>query len=261
MESRVLVSSSAAVFLAVILFGLYIFVKYLVIRSQRKRMAMMLFYLVTLGDLILRMAIMISLNWRAYFAAENLVLSLFSLWSSLMVGTSHMQNLSSLTVDLQTLKCSSLADHQKIVKRQRYSAGALILWTVLLCGALVCFFTIDLSYGRIMLANASLFTVQACFMLIINARLHRAINKTFNAEELRSERNFLKCTLVLFTLSYILVVLRSFAIYTLIDVEGNGVEKWVCDNNFRVNSVNVLSWLVIDLLPIGTIFCLHWKNF
>ena len=88
--SRVLVSSSAAVFLAVILFGLYIFCKYLVIRSQCKRMAMIVFYLITLGDLSLRLVIMISLNWRTYFASENLVLSLFSLWASLMVGTCHM---------------------------------------------------------------------------------------------------------------------------------------------------------------------------
>ena len=153
-----------------------------------------------------------------------------------------------------------MAEHQAIVKRQRYSAGALIVWAVLLCGALVCFFTVDLSYKRIMLANACLFTVQACFMLIINATLHRAINKTFNVEELRSERNFLKCTLVLFTLSYILVVLRSFAIYALIQ-EQTSLEKWVCENNLEVNSLNVLSWLFIDLLPIGTIFYLHWKNF
>ena len=97
-------------------------------------------------------------------------------------------------------------------------------------------------------------------MLIINATLHRAINKTFNIEELRSERNFLKCTLVLFTLSYILVVLRSFAIYALIQ-EQTSLEKWVCENNLEVNSLNVLSWLFIDLLPIGTIFYLHWKNF
>ena len=36
---------------------------------------------------------------------------------------------------------------------------------------------------------------------------------------------------------------------------------WICKNNFLVNIINVLCYVFIDLLPIATIFYLHWKNF
>ena len=65
----------------------------------------MIFYLITFANLGLRMAIMITLNWRPYFASENLVLSVISLWMALLVGTTHMQILKSLIIDLQTLSC------------------------------------------------------------------------------------------------------------------------------------------------------------
>ena len=63
------------------------------------------------------------------------------------------------------------------------------------------------------------------------------------------------------------MVLRTYAISGIIykhNDDGKGgqtVEKWVCENNFKVNLINVVCWLVIDLIPIGTIFYLHWKNF
>ena len=82
-----MVSTAAALFLALILAGLYIFVKYLVVRAQCKRVSMMIFYLLAITGLSTRMAIMISLNYRAFFATENLVLSVISLMFALMVGT------------------------------------------------------------------------------------------------------------------------------------------------------------------------------
>ena len=63
------------------------------------------------------------------------------------------------------------------------------------------------------------------------------------------------------------MVLRVFAIFGTIykhnddGIEDQPVEKWVCEHNFTVNLINVVCWLVIDLIPIGTIFYLHWKNF
>ena len=87
------------------MFGVYNFVKYLMIRDHCTRVAMMVFYMVTFVCLTLRMVIMISLNWRAYFATENLLLSVVSLWAALIVGLVHMWNLKSLIIDLQTLSC------------------------------------------------------------------------------------------------------------------------------------------------------------
>lgn len=75
------------------------------------------------------------------------------------------------------------------------------------------------------------------------------------------ERRFLKCTLITFTLSYIVVVCRTFAIYIMIHIDSFHIKKWVCKNNFTVNLINCLTYLFIDIIPIATIFYLHFKNF
>ena len=66
----------------------------------------MIFYFLTLVDLTGRMAIMVSLNYRPFFAMENLVISVVCLELALFVGTSNSFILSSLTIDLKTLKCA-----------------------------------------------------------------------------------------------------------------------------------------------------------
>ena len=64
---------------------------------------MVIFYVITITNLIVRMAIMISLNFRTFFATENLILSTVSLMLTLLTGTSHAKILLILLVDLQTL--------------------------------------------------------------------------------------------------------------------------------------------------------------
>ena len=142
------------------------------------------------------------------------------------------------------------------------------VWSTLLILAIIWFMSFQrMTYEKIMFCNGGLFIVQAISMMYINTHLNRTITKIFNVQELQNEKNFLKCTLVVFTLSYFVVVLRTFAIFGTIykhdddGKDGQPVEEWVCENNFKVNLINVVCWLVIDLIPIGTIFYLHWKNF
>ena len=66
---------------------------------------MMIFYLLTLGNLGSRMAIMVELNYEPFFEDTNLILSVVSLMFALMVGTAHAFILSTLIIDLKTLKC------------------------------------------------------------------------------------------------------------------------------------------------------------
>ena len=68
---------------------------------------MMIFYFLTLVDLVGRLAIMISLNFRPFFAMEILVLSVVCLELALFVGASNAWILTSLTIDLKTLKCQN----------------------------------------------------------------------------------------------------------------------------------------------------------
>ena len=98
-------------------------------------------------------------------------------------------------------------------------------------------------------------------MLGINAQLNHVLSGLFNSEQFRNERRFLKCTLIVFTISYFVVVVRSFLFFYMITNSEIDAQKWVCKRNFEVNLFNVLSYIIIDLIPLGTIFYLHWKNF
>lgn len=68
---------------------------------------MMIFYILTLLDMVGREIIMISLNYKPFFAMEILVTSVVCLQFSLFVGTANAWVLTRLTIDLKTLKCQS----------------------------------------------------------------------------------------------------------------------------------------------------------
>ena len=56
-------------------------------------------------------------------------------------------------------------------------------------------------------------------------------------------------------------MLRSIVIFVLIIMDNVEASTLVCHSNFEVNCINVVSYLIIDLIPIFIIFYLHWKNF
>ena len=250
----------AASFGILIFFGFFILIKYLFIRSECQRVPMMIFYLLTICNLGARMAIMIDLNYNPFITEANLILSVISLMFALMVGTSHAFILSTLIIDLKTLKCESDKDYKRVVRLKRIYRFAVLFWIVILVTNLALFIYLK-KYSFTMLVEAILFTVQALGLLGINAQLNHVLSGLFNSDQFRSERRFLKCTLVVFTLSYFLVVVRSFSFFYLITDPKIDVKKWVCLHNFEVNLFNVVSYTIIDLVPLGTIFYLHWKNF
>ena len=101
--TKVLVDTSAAIFGMLILFGIYIFVKYLIIRANVRRKSMIVFYVVTVVDLGTRMTIMIMMNYMTFFSIRTLTLSVVALMFGLLVGTSHTNILNKLTIDLKTI--------------------------------------------------------------------------------------------------------------------------------------------------------------
>ena len=129
-----------------------------------------------------------------------------------------------------------------------------------LVASVVAFILLD-SYEIVMLMESVLFTLQAIGLLIINADLHMTLSGIFKPAQFKNERRFLKCTLVTFTLSYLFAVGRTFAIYIMIHMETFHIKKWMCQNNFLVNLINIVCYIFIDLIPICTIFYLHRKNF
>lgn len=75
------------------------------------------------------------------------------------------------------------------------------------------------------------------------------------------ERRFLKCTLLVFSISYLFAVVRTTTIFSFVELTDDHVLVWVCNHNTEANIFNCLSWLFVDMLPIGTIFYLHWRNY
>ena len=98
-----LVDTSAAIFGMLILFVIYIFVKYLIIRANVRRKSMIVFYVVTVVDLGTRMTIMVMMNYMTFFSIRTLTLSVVALMFGLLVGTSHTNILNKLTIDLKTI--------------------------------------------------------------------------------------------------------------------------------------------------------------
>ena len=115
-----------------IVFGVFILIKYLFIRSECQRIPMMIFYLLTICNLGARMAIMIDLNFHPFITLSNLILSVISLMFALMVGLSHAFILSTLIIDLKTLKCESEKDYKRVQRLKRIYRIAVLVWIIVL---------------------------------------------------------------------------------------------------------------------------------
>ena len=212
LKTKVTVSTMASLLGILILFGAFILVKYLFIRSGCQRVPMMIFYVLTIFNLGSRMAIMIDLNYSPFITFYNLILSVISLMFALLVGLCHAFILSQLIIDLKMLKCQNAQDYKRVVRLTRIYRIAVLVWIIILIVNVV-LFIVKQKYSFTMLAEAILFTVQALGLLGINTQLNYVLSGLFDNEQFRNERRFLKCTLVVFTISYFLVVVRSFLFY------------------------------------------------
>lgn len=178
LKSKIVVSTQATFFGILIIFGFFIFVKYLVIRSECQRLPMMIFYLLTIANLGSRMAIMVDLNFNPFFTDTNLILSVVSLMFALMVGTSHAFILSTLIIDLKTLKCESCADYKRVVRLKYIYRLAVLVWTLVLL-VNVALFLIKRVYSFTMLMEAIMFSIQTAGLLGINAQLNYVLSGLF----------------------------------------------------------------------------------
>ncbi len=176
---------------------------------------MVIFYVITITNLIVRMAIMISLNFRTFFATENLILSTVSLMLTLLTGTSHAKILVILLVDLQTLASTTQEEYDQTRRLKHKCRLTLLTWIVLLVGSAI-FFFFSRSYEYAMLGYLVLFSLLATGLLIMNCKLNSTLTGIFNEESFSNERRFLQCTLAVFTLSYIVVFFRALAIAVLL---------------------------------------------
>ena len=87
--TKVTVSTFAFCFLSVILFGIFILVKYLLVRADVKRKSMIMFYVLTILDLTVRLSILVMMNFLTFFATSSLYLSVIAFMLALFVGSAH----------------------------------------------------------------------------------------------------------------------------------------------------------------------------
>ena len=181
LKTKITVSTMAGLIGILILFGAFILVKYLFIRSGCQRVPMMIFYLLTICNLGSRMAIMIDLNYNPFITLYNLILSVISLMFALMVGLCHAFILTQLIIDLKMLKCENAQDYKRVVRLTRIYRIAVLVWIIILIVNVV-LFIVKKKYSFTMLAEAILFTVQALGLLGINAQLNNVLSGLFNSE-------------------------------------------------------------------------------
>ena len=140
---------------------------------------MIVFYSLTLVDLAVRMAIMVSLNFKPVFATEPLTLSVAALMMALCVGTSHSFILTTLIIDLKTLQCRSQEDFDRVTKLRHTYRNLLIIWSVIIFGFTVSFF-FHPNYAYIMAAICGLFILQSTGLHVINCTIDNTLNVFFN---------------------------------------------------------------------------------
>lgn len=176
---------------------------------------MVIFYLITIANLVVRLAVMVTLNFKTFFATTNLILSVASLMCALLTGTSHTKILMTLVIDLKTLKCINDWEYRETETLKKKMRTALIVWITVLVGASVYFF-FERRYEYIMIGYATLFTLQTIFLMTINWILNSVLSKLFKGASFSNERRFLICTLIIFTISYFVVLLRTVSITVLL---------------------------------------------
>ena len=140
---------------------------------------MIVFYSLTLIDLGVRMAIMVSLNFKPIFSIEPLTLSVVALMLALCVGTSHSFILTTLIIDLKTLQCRSQEDFDRVTRLRRTYRNLLIWWSIIIFGFTVSFAFYPF-YAYIMAAICVLFICQSTGLHVINCTIDKTLNVFFN---------------------------------------------------------------------------------
>ena len=113
----------------------------------------------------------------------------------------------------------------------------------------ICFFLLGI---QLLIVNVILLTLMKGILRMTNVTLQK-------------ERNFLICTLTLFSISYILSTARNIILYSLYrnekQVDMPDWSDWFCDGNFNLAIFNTSFYIVTEWIPYAIIFSLNYKNY
>ena len=141
-----------------------------------------------------------------------------------------------------------------------------ICWTILILVYMVASLFLADATEAIAIFLIFLYALLGAQLLIVNFILLHQLNTLFPTEEqgrskFRREKCFLISTLVFFSISYILVVLRNSILFSMMTGGQSAVGNWLCESNFKLSVWNIIMATFTELLPYSIIFVLNIKNF
>ena len=80
----------------------------------------------------------------------------------------------------------------------------------------------------------------------------------------KKEKQFLMVTLISFSGSYMVEVIRNTLNFLILDENDNGFEAvntLLCKSNFTMSMYNIITWTITELIPYIIIFSLNFGNF
>lgn len=266
-DTIILNSTCAVLYGLALLWALYILVKFLVIQNKCQQKSMIVFYTIVSMDLTTRIIYLIFSCFVQQKANYLLLAAALSTVASVLAGVSHSQNLSRLVFDLSAVKCDTQEKYDKLVRKRYIFHGLLAFWllvTVIYLGLIL-----EDWYRWASLGETILFSLLGIQLLIIDYVLQKQMNALFSQQTIENsfkhEKRFLISTLVLFSISYLVSVLRNLTIFWMLENEkfgnDNKLHRIYCSSNFDISSFNVSCYVICELVPYLVVFYLNHCNF
>lgn len=149
----------------------------------------------------------------------------------------------------------------KVEKKSIYFRWLVVFWTLMLVWLIV---AVEGSYYEMAyLVDFSSFLLLGVQLLILNVLLLRLIKQVVERtnNELEREKNFLICTLIVFSISYLLSSIKGVLLYYLVAREKDEWTNWFCNSTTHLSIFNLIFYLIVEWMPFMIVFILNFKNF
>lgn len=139
-----------------------------------------------------------------------------------------------------------------------------VIW-ILLLGSYIVSANRNYTYGAI--CSMILFILLGGQLLAINGMLNSQMKKIFkermNDDTFKKEKRYLFITLVSFSISYLIDVIRNAVLWEMLNEikDSNRTFLFICENNCTMSLYNIAIWAVTELTPYMIIFWLNLANF
>ena len=185
--------------------------------------------------------------------------------ASISAGVCHSQNLSKLILDLASVNFNTLEEYNKFHGKDIYFFILLVFWVlVIIWYVIAILFFDDTAFQISDVIGFSLLFVQ---LLILNWWLLNLMNQIFGKTDskFKSEKRFLISTLIFFSFSYLILVVRNVTAYVAFEsTKGGDLGRhgtWVCIDDFYLSLFNIFFYIFSEWLPYMIIFVLNYRNF